>query len=244
MFSIDDAQLFCGTPIDFGICYVFPLTLREIIDLGPKYEQYLSILTLDKKEIEKNLKKQGIEEEMKYSVFEYLLLSAAFNDNFFLELKQALFTFIKEKISISIESKQIFIGELNEERILDEEKFADFQYILRKQNMLPVPEPIPEHETPMQRKFRLRREQVKEAKQRMAQKNGDIVTLKDSISSLICLNIGVTYENFGELSIFAFKELLARAQKKYKYDLDLRLIAAGADPKKIKPKDWFGKLDN
>ena len=43
--------------------------------------------------------------------------------------------------------------------------------------------------------------------------------------------------------MYQFKDILTRAQAKYKYDLDIRMIAAGADPKKIKPKHWFGKLD-
>ena len=65
----------------------------------------------------------------------------------------------------------------------------------------------------------------------------------DSISTLICLNVGVNFENVGDLTMYQFKNILTRAQAKYKYDLDIRMIAAGADPKKIKPKQWFGKLD-
>lgn len=246
MFLIDELSLFDGRPINFyDICYIYPLTINEIIGLEGKYEQYLSLLTLDKRELEKKLKDSGANEEMfDFSVFEYLLLSAAFNDEFFLELKQAFFTFIKEKITISVDTKEIFIGDLNKRHIINNDNFDDFQVVLRLQNKIPVPEPIPKNENAMQRKFRLRREQVKEAKRKMNNKNGDRISLKDCISSLICLNIGVTAENYGELTYYTFQELFSRAQKKYKYDLDLRLIAAGADPKKIKPKDWFGKLED
>jgi len=45
MFSINEAQLFCGIPFFFQeLFYIYPLTLREVIDLDVKYEQYLSIL--------------------------------------------------------------------------------------------------------------------------------------------------------------------------------------------------------
>ena len=59
----------------------------------------------------------------------------------------------------------------------------------------------------------------------------------------MCLNSGITFKNIGDLTIYQFRDLLAREQAKYKYDLDIRMIAAGADPKKIKPKHWFGKLE-
>ena len=48
MFSIDEMTLFAGRPIDFyGICYIYPLTLNEIIGLGNKFEMYLSLLTIN-----------------------------------------------------------------------------------------------------------------------------------------------------------------------------------------------------
>jgi hypothetical protein len=46
---------------------------------------------------------------------------------------------------------------------------------------------------------------------------------------------GINYE---DVTLFAFYNLLARYQKKEKWDNDIRMICAGADSKKIKAKYW------
>jgi hypothetical protein len=166
------------------------------------------------------------------------------DNTFFVKLNEAFSTFIREEVHFLFEQKEILIGtDIDRQRTLTKENFNDFQNILRAQNVLPVSEPIPENESPMARKFRMRREQVAEAKRKQAQKSGETISLFDSISTLLTLNPGITFDSVKNLTIYQFKDLLARAQAKYKYDLDIRMIAAGADPKKIKPKHWFGKLD-
>lgn len=254
MFLIDEGKLFFGAAIDFNGIWIYPLHLNEIIGMGQNtYNEYLSFLAQDIGEIQKELKEQNIpEDEMPSSAFEYLMLQAQTsmnfnldNGTFLMKLQEAFSTFIREKVHFSFDTQEIFIGEdLDEKRVLNKDNFEDFQNILRAQNKLPVPEPIPKDESPMARKFRLRREQVAEVKRKQALKNGESVSLLDSISTLICFDIGVNFQNVGNLTMYQFKELLARAQMKYKYDLDIRMIAAGADPKKIKPKHWFGKLEN
>jgi len=242
MFSIDKNKLFLGGAENFqDICFIYPLRMKEIFGLGEKkFEQYLGLLTLDAREVAKKMKEAGIDQS--FTSFEYLLLSASLNDNFLLELQKAFFTFIKEEVHISIDTKEIFVGDIDKSKVLNEENFEDFQMVLRAQNCLPIPEPIPKNENAMQRKFRLRREQVAEAKRRAAAKS-DGMALDDALTKLICFNVGITFDNVGNLTYYQFRKLFTCAQAKYKYDLDLRMIAAGADPKKIKPKSWLEKLD-
>jgi hypothetical protein len=254
MFLIDEGKLFFGAAIDFNGIWIYPLHLNEIIGMGQNtYDEYLSFLAQDIREIQKELKKQGVSEnDMPGSSFEYLMLQAQVsmnfgvdNGTFLMKLQKAFSTFIREKVHFSFDTQEIIVGEdLNNRRVLNKDNFEDFQNILRAQNKLPVPEPIPENESAMARKFRLRREQLAEVKRKQALKNGESVSLLDSISTLVCFNVGVNFQNVGNLTMYQFKELLARAQTKYKYDLDIRMIAAGADPKKIKPKHWFGKIEN
>ena len=247
MFTIDEGKLFFGAAINYeDICWVYPLQIRDIINIGQdNYNQYLSILCADIREIQKLMKKEGIsDEELFDSTFEYLIAQSSCDNTFFVKLKEAFSTFIREEVYFLFEQKEILIGlDMDRKKVLTKENFNNFQKILRAQNMLPVPEPIPENESPMARKFRLRREQVAEAKRKQAQKDGEAISLFDSISTLMTLNPGITFDNVNNLTIYQFKDLLTRAQAKYKYDLDIRMIAAGADPKKIKPKLWFGKID-
>jgi hypothetical protein len=257
MFIIDEEKMFLGAAINFNdICWIYPKRLKEIISMGQdKYHKYLSLLVTDIREVQKELRKNPNikEEDLNFTAFEYLFmqyetaefLSLQKNDRTFLvELKEAFSTFIREEVHFSKDTREIFIGNsLSPKKKLTAENFEDFQNILRAQHCLPTPEPIPENESPMARKFRLRREQVAEAKRKQNAKNGETVSLAQSMSTLVCLNVGVTPKTVGDLTMYQFRELLSRAQAKYKYDLDIRMIAAGADPKKIKPKHWFGKLD-
>ena len=242
MFLIDKNKLFLGAAENFqDICFIYPLRIKEIFGLGEgNFEKYLGLLTLNAREVEKKLRESGIEQQ--FSAFEFLLISASLNDGFLLDLQKAFFTFIKEEVHISIDTKEIFVGDINRNRVLNEENFEDFQMVVRAQNCLPVPEPIPKNENPMQRKFRLRREQVAEAKRKNAQ-NGEGLPLDEVLTKLICFNVGITFDNVGDLTYYQFRKLFTCAQAKYKYDLDLSMIAAGADPKKIKPKSWLEKLD-
>ena len=241
-----------GAAINYNdICWVYPLKIKEIIGMGQQeYNELLSFIALDIREIQKELKKAGIsEEEMPACAFDYLMLQSQAslsldNGTFLMKLQKAFSTFIREKVHFSFETQEIYIGDdIAERRVLNKNNFEDFQNIIRAQNELSVPEPVPVNESPMARKFRLRREQVAEAKRKQSLRNGEPVSLMDSISTLVCFNVGVTFENVGDLTMYQFKNLLTRAQAKYKYDLDIRMIAAGADPKKIKPKHWFGKLE-
>lgn len=247
MFSIEEEKLIAGAAINYNdICWIYPLHVKNIFGMGNnRYSTLLGILCLDIQEVQKEMTKLNIApEKMPKSAFEYLMGQASVDRTFLVELSEAFSTFIREKVHFLFEAKEILIGDgFKERRVLNEENFEDFQNIVRAQNCLPVPEPIPLNESPMARKFRLRREQVKEAKRKQAAKSGEETSWTDSITTLICLNVGVNYSNVGDLTIYQFRNLFTRAQMKYKYDLDIRMIAAGADPKKIKPKHWFGKLD-
>ena len=254
MFLIDEGKLLFGAAINYNnICWIYPLQLKTIIGMGEKfYNELLSLLVIDIQEVQKEMRKNGIsEEDLPSSAFDYLLQNAQASmtfgfdkGTFLIKLQQAFSTFIREKVHFSYDTQEIYIGEdISERRVLNKDNFEDFQNILRAQNQLPVPEPIPENESEMAKKFRLRREQLAEVKRKQALRNGEAISLMDSISTHICFNVGVTFDNVGELTMYQFKDLLTRAQAKYKYDLDIRMIAAGADPKKIKPKHWFGKLD-
>ena len=230
-------------PID-NICLVYPLTIKQIIGMGEeKYRQQLSFLTITSYELFEHYKKKGIKVSEDIDVFDNLMDSCENDSHFLLEMQEAFHTFIREQVQILSDVKIIVIGNGLEKRIMDKKKFYIFQNILRVQNRIPPVEEIPENETPMQRKFRLRREQVKQAKKKQAEKNSEnIVSFHDLISSLCCYNIGINLQNVGNLSIYAFHELLDRCKEKEQYELDMKMLIAGADPKKIKPKNWIRNL--
>ncbi len=248
MYTIDEEKLMMGAAQSYNdICWVYQLTLAEITGMGgDTFNEMLSLISTTTRDLQRDFTKRKIPpEQIPNSYFEYILNLCQYDSNFLLKLQKAFFTFIREEVHISYDEKLIFVGgNFNKDKALDQKKFEELQCIIRVQCRLPVPEPIPEKENAMQKKFRLRREQVAEAKRKQAEREGSINRLCDSMATLVCFNIGYTFDNIGKLTLYQFKELLERAHVKYKYELDIRMIAAGGDPKKIKPKHWFGKLEN
>ncbi len=251
MYSIKKLKelMFLGAPIliDNGepICMVHPLSVKDKIMMDVNYQKYLSLLTLSEEEVEDiiiakigELEYRNME---KVTPFEYLLTNAQYNSMFLLDLKEAFSTFIKEEVIIIPHLNKIMIGDPSQERFIDEEIFKEIQNVLRIQNKLEIPEEIPENENPMAKKFRLRRKAVKEAKARKAAKDVNAPEFIDLMSSLCCANIGITWNNIGDLPIFTFYELLHRTQKKERYELDIQSLLAGADSKKVKPQYWISK---
>lgn len=248
MYSTDRELSFIGAPILLdNVCLIKPKTVLDKIKLGYKYDTCLGLLTLSSSDIEDILfKKLGADMKELASItpFEYLLLSADNNETFFMELKEAFVTFIQEDIHIIPKAGIVLVGDLNNQFIIDKNNFSRFQEILRIQNHLDQPEEVPENENYMERKFRLRRKELKEAKAKQAKKDEKSPDFVDLMSSLCVMNIGVTWNNIKELPIYTFYELLGRNQKKEKYELDIRSLLAGADKKNIKLEYWISKIEN
>ena len=57
------------------------------------------------------------------------------------------------------------------------------------------------------------------------------------------MGINITPLNVGDLSYAAVRILTNTMQKKEKYEMDIKSLLAGADPKKIKPKYWLDEID-
>lgn len=226
---------------------VHQLSIDEMcIDLKGKYDYYVGLLTMEEEDIKETIQKKGIKELMntEINVLEYLLMSAGYDDKFFLDLKNAFSTFLKKEILISLKNKMIIVGNPQDQTVINTDNFAEFQLGVRATCHLRIKEPPPEDETPMQRKFRLKREQRDRVKEKQAQKNDDGTGAEfaDILSSLCLMESGVSPFNVGKLTIYQVKELLERAQAKEGYHTELDILMAGGDPKKIKPKYWIRNL--
>ena len=234
---------FIGAPLIFENMFLIkPLTVFDRINLGDKYMEYLNLLCLSETDLEEILtEKIGDEKDKltKITPFDYLMLSADYNESFLLKLKEAFFTFIQQDIFIIPKARQVFVGKMEENNIIDNSNFSKFQHFLRLQNCLEEEEEIPENENYMQKKFRLRRQELKKAKQKQAEKSGNKIDFLDLMESLCLMNIGITWENIKDLPIFTFYSLLSRYQVKEKYSIDIDSLLAGADSKKIKLKYWM-----
>ena len=248
--ELEYEKCFLGAAIQLSdVCMVYPLTVKEVMGLGRiKYNSYLNLLTMTESDIEfyfeqKIQENPNLQKPDYNGVFDYLMRSCENDSTFLMDLQKAFSTFIREQVQILPDMNMVVVGKPNKKRIINEKLFFDFQNILRLQNREPLEEPIPENENPMQRKFRLRRAALKDAKKRQKKNPDDSAPeFYELMSSLCCFNVGVTPFNVGDLTLFAFYELLSRSEEKEKFESDCAALRAGADSKKIKPKYWIRSL--
>lgn len=230
-------QAFAGKPsILPGVCKIYPLTCGQIVEIGDTiYRGRLGTLLLTETEIAKIIKDKTGEDKPLEDIdpLSYILQSADLDDSFFLELKIAFATFIKEDIMFLPELNSILIGPKTERRLITSKNFRDFQDILRIQNKKSVKEPPPENESPGERKMRLLAERRDEVKRKQAEKAGEGQTFQDLLE--IASVFGIDYKNE---TILALYNLINRHQLKEKWDQDIQMLCAGADSSKIKTQYW------
>lgn len=227
-----------------NICVIYPLTMKEIVSMGQvNYSSYLSILSMEVFDIIRNAEKKGvILEPDKINVLQFLIESARQDYSFLLELKNAFRTFIREEVIILFDEYKIVIGDGTDKRILDNNNFGEFQNIIRVQNKREVKEVPPANETPLQKKFRLKAE-YRDAIKRQQKANDPDAPDFCSLMNALCIYSGITPQQLQQYSFFAFKDSFDANQLRDKYDIDIRSLLAGADPKKVKPSPWIKKTN-
>ena len=235
-----------GLPVEFKrLCLVYPPKVKEVLG-NQLYNVYIKLLTSSQEEIEDEYVENNLDLKNLLTPFEYLL-NLAFNNEKVKEMIESAFLFfVHEPITFLYENKAIMIGEvkdiksLKEMRLLKEEDFFEFQNLVRESVGHKAVEPPNPNENPrikaMKAKARYR--------DKIKAKSGKNLNLESTITSICCMNVGITLLNIGELSYAAIPALMARYQAKEKYDLDISSLLAGADSKKVKPKYWIRNLDD
>ena len=229
-------QAYCGYPSQLkGVCDIYPSMMRDYLKNTIQFSGRLGILLLTETEVI-NLIKEKTGKEISgedVHVLEFLLQSAEHDNGFLLELQDALSTFIKEDIFILPSYHAIVVGPPEQKHWITEENFSDFQTILRIQNRKEVPKPPPENESAFAKRMRLLAEKREAVKRKQQQKQGTEQDLAD------LLEIAEVYGiNIMEKSVYAFYGLVQRHRLREKWDQDIAMMCAGADPKKMKVEYW------
>lgn len=234
-----------GYPVEFKhICLIYPPKVKEVVN-DKNYVFYNRLLTLSQEDIEDEYIKNNKDLTDMLNPFEYILNNAYNDEQFRILLTQAFYFFTHEPVLFLFEEKQIIIGDLknikntSELRILYESDYFEFQNLIREAcGIIPLEAPDPNLNPrikAMKAKARYR--------DKVKAKQGQSLTIQTIISSICCMNVGITPLNIGELSYAAVPMIIATYQEIEKYDLDIRSLLAGADSKKVKPKYWIRNLD-
>lgn len=123
-------DLLGAEPLDFNGLKIYKPTLREISVMGfREYNHQTATLTLSQLDIAKFLQDQRIGGAVPDPI-DFLIDTASGSLPQFLEVNAAFFTFLKKPIEISAHAVTVLGGKGEENFILDNSNFGDFQATL------------------------------------------------------------------------------------------------------------------
>ena len=241
-----------GSPILLeDICAIYPPTIGQVVEEGyDQFQEYLGVLTATKpsnpsQQLDNELKK--VMEQL--TDFQYILLLANVDVQINTIMKQAFRFFTHEDAIFSLDPPQIIIGPLQEQHILKEEKFYDFQYIIKRMCFLeqdgdeiiiyPDDDPITRR---MKLKLRERQMQLRRAKAKEAKKNDSDLKLSDLIASLTINNCNLNINNIWDISYYAFHDQLKRMGWRDQFNINQSAALAGAKLDKSKLQHWMRSI--
>ena len=240
-----------GSPVFIeDICAVYPATLGQIVDLGyDKFQQYLSIL-ISTKPVDQNTEDHELKELIsQLTDFQFILFMASIDMKMNTALKDGFRFFIHEEISLSLDPPMIFIGPVEDKRILTEELFYDFQRILRRMyfvetesdEIIIYPDDLPATKR-LKQKMRENREKVRRAKAKKAQQDGSDMKLSDLIGSMTINDCGLNIHNIWDITYYAFHDQLKRMGWRDQFNINQQAALAGAKINKSQLKHWMRSI--
>lgn len=241
-----------GTPIFLeDICAIYPATLGEIIDEGySKFQMYLSILTAEKPSLNKKDDKELQNLLEKLTDFQYVLMMVMTDKESNEIFRNACRFFLHEnKVTFSLNPAEIIFGDLKESHILDERNFYELQKILRRMYFIEQEGEeiiIYDDDDPAVRKIKMqlraRREKLRKAKAKQAQKNGSDLKFSDLIGSITINNCGLNMSNIWDITYYAFHDQLKRMGWRDQFNINNQAAMAGAKLKKSQLKHWMRSI--
>ena len=236
-----------GSPVFLDdICAVYPATIGEIIDIGyDNFQQYLGLLTSTKP-----IDTKGDSELSKLlesiSDFQYFLLIASVDASVNGLIKQAFHFFTHSSIMLTLDPPQIVIGPIEEQHIMDEAHFYDFQQLLRRMYFLEQEgeeiiireddDPITKH---IKLQMRENREKVRRAKAKKAAREKSDMKVSDLIGSMTLNDCGLNIINIWDMTYYAFHDQLKRMGWRDQFNINQKAALAGAKINKSQLKHWM-----
>ena len=234
---ISEMELLKGKPIDLGICKVHPLTLNEIVELTEeKYNQALSLITFNKSRLD--IKDEELNKLTDYQILlAYCYHNHEIRDLFF----ESIEIFLKEPIHLH-ELGFFYLGELEEQRIIDENGLKQIQEVVKKQNFLSTEEE--KAMKPANDKAAELIEKMKKIKEKLAKQNReDELHLSDIISIVACYSDGINLFNVWDLTVYQLYIAYLRLIMWDDYHSKYILLPHVTDSSSLDLKHWATKIN-
>lgn len=242
---LDELKLLKGSPIYVGDIAVYPLTIGEITDLGlDKYNLYLNLINIDKERIE------IIDEEINnFDVvcqFCFHNIDIGEGNNFKELFLEAMKLFLRNEVNFIADEQFVgfIVGDIENYHVINDTNYDQIIEVIKQQNCLVKNEE--DDCNPADEKARELLEKRKKARQLLAKaKNNDDdtpLTLADLVSILIANGNGVTPFNVWDMNFYLFNNQFSRMKMLEEFNINIRSLLAGADPKNIDMQHWMSKI--
>lgn len=239
-----------GAPVFLDdICAVFPVTLRQIAEVGyDVFLQYLQIMLMEKPENKDAEIASSIED---LSTFQYFILLTNLDAEMCQKTKDAFRFFTREAAIFQLEPTQIVIGPIEEKRIIDENKFYELRKILKRMYFYEIEIDdviIYENDDPRVKALKkqriLNRQRVAKAKakQKKTDEESDI-SFSDLVGSVAAGGCGGLHMgNIWDITYYAFQDQLKRMSWKEQFNINNRAALAGAKIDEKQLKHWIRSI--
>jgi hypothetical protein len=247
-----EMRLLGGMPIYIeNIGYIYPLTLKEICNIGlTPYNQFISLLC-----IESNMLNSYMND---MASFDALMEICRNNKEIKMVIGQSINIFLKKDIFVDASNNQILIGEnltnllsnkkFSEISILNSTNYEDFKYIIKLQNGLINPNNEEDDFNPSDAKAKQIIEKMKKARQTINKQQGNSehenLNLIDLISILASNSDSLNILNIWDLTLYQFNDQFARMKILDEYNVNIRYLLAGAKSEDVNLKHWLCKINN
>ena len=246
-----DPNFFLGYPVAFGnICSVYPPKIKDILN-DKNYPVYKKLFFSSQEDIEDEYTELDLSLEDVPTPLGYLFQMCLTDARIKQIALDGFQFFIKEPVTMLNDQQMIIVGDLTQElktvksveqlRILKEDNYFEFQQLLRRSVGEKEIEPYDPNLHPKVKYFKAKqrlRDRVK------AKNSKDGLTLGSTLASICCMGLNLNPLTIGELSQTAVSVLVRYYQEKEKYEIDIQSLLAGADSKKVKPKNWIRNIED
>lgn len=224
---------------------VYPITIGEIEEVKEtNYYRLLNLLTVNEKQVEMFLGDDNMKSLIK-TPFDLLTMYYCTPQTKSMVV-DALFLFIKDKITFVKNTNSFAIGDIGNINNLHNGNFSEFQEILRFQNCIHIDK---------EKVFNPKDSKAKEIKEKLEKANKKInkhkknennepLTLEDLVSVISSSNNdnGINLFNVWDLNMYQFDNQFNRMKMLEDYDVNIRQVLAGVDPDKLDLKHWMSKI--
>lgn len=224
-------------PTDVNGVFVYPVSLRKIVEIGyEKYNNYLSILSVKKEQL---VNKEYID-RLPDDIEVFNIINEAYSSDFICSLFNESLKLFMNTDNI-VYKDGLYINGIS----ITGEIYHNIVKVISIQNGLKITESD---------NFNPKNERVKKIKEKMLENQRKIQELKKNsendsenltfsdLVSIVSSNVnGINILNVFDLNIFQFNDQFNRMKLLNDYEVSIQSILHGADPKNVEIKHWISK---